>query len=226
MLITDGKTCKLIGVSRETIEETLKSFNNAAKVLAKWSNAMWDILLASEVGRECPHHKIGEAANQVYGHPQEQDNASQIAHGYLQGPSGCLFSHYESVRDVTLDTRDFVFQVTVTHKNFLDIPYMLMCWGQNILFIVEGCKPPLLVLWCQDGRGNASTEVLFSEKLGGKQGGAGQDPICLFHQQDKNHWNMVRQKASTFLLLGLYHLSSSIYHKERRPSLRGNEYAV
>lgn len=53
LLITDDKTQKLIGASRETMEETLKCLNIAAKLLAKCSNAMWNILLVSEVaGKE------------------------------------------------------------------------------------------------------------------------------------------------------------------------------
>lgn len=42
------KTCKLVGVSKEDIEEALKCFKIVLKILAKYSNAMWDILLASE----------------------------------------------------------------------------------------------------------------------------------------------------------------------------------
>lgn len=38
LLTMDVKTYELIGVSREVIEEALKSFKIALKILAKWSN--------------------------------------------------------------------------------------------------------------------------------------------------------------------------------------------
>lgn len=41
-------TRKLIGVNRDIMEESIKSLNIGAKVLARRSRAMWDILLASE----------------------------------------------------------------------------------------------------------------------------------------------------------------------------------
>lgn len=48
LLTANVKSQKLIGVSRETMEEVLKSFSIAPKVLARRLNAMWDILLASK----------------------------------------------------------------------------------------------------------------------------------------------------------------------------------
>lgn len=47
----DIKTWKLIGVSRDTMEETLKSLEIGPKTLAKRSNAMWDVLLEKEEAR-------------------------------------------------------------------------------------------------------------------------------------------------------------------------------
>lgn len=44
----DVKTSKPIGVNRDCMEEALKSLNIEAKVLARRSNAMWDILLATK----------------------------------------------------------------------------------------------------------------------------------------------------------------------------------
>lgn len=48
LLTTDIKSSKLIGVSREIMEDALKSLNIGTKVLACRSNAMWDILLQTE----------------------------------------------------------------------------------------------------------------------------------------------------------------------------------
>lgn len=35
-------------------------------------------------------------------------------------------------------TRDIILQVTMFRKYFLEIPDILMCWGQEILIILEG----------------------------------------------------------------------------------------
>lgn len=48
LLMTDVKTHKLVGVSREAIEEALKCLKDIYKMLTICSNAMWDILLATE----------------------------------------------------------------------------------------------------------------------------------------------------------------------------------
>lgn len=48
LLTMDVKLCKLIGISREMIEEALKSLKITPNILMKWSNAMWDVLLVME----------------------------------------------------------------------------------------------------------------------------------------------------------------------------------
>lgn len=48
LLTVDIKTRKFIPVNREPMEEALKALNISAKVLARRSNACWDILLAIE----------------------------------------------------------------------------------------------------------------------------------------------------------------------------------
>lgn len=45
LLTTELKIRTLIEVSKETMKKALKSLNITVKVLAKRSNAMWDILL-------------------------------------------------------------------------------------------------------------------------------------------------------------------------------------
>lgn len=59
---------KLIGVSREIMEGALKCLNIAPNLLAKRSNAMWDILLATEeearsLAGSILSTKIGDVAN-------------------------------------------------------------------------------------------------------------------------------------------------------------------
>lgn len=48
LLTADVKSRKYMSVSREAIEEPLKALNIRAKMLAQMSNAMWDILFATE----------------------------------------------------------------------------------------------------------------------------------------------------------------------------------
>lgn len=48
LLTSEVKSRKLIGVSREMMEEALKTLNVAPRMLARRSNALWDILLADE----------------------------------------------------------------------------------------------------------------------------------------------------------------------------------
>lgn len=44
----DIKSRNLIGVSRETMEEALKSLNITPKILARRTRALWDLLIATE----------------------------------------------------------------------------------------------------------------------------------------------------------------------------------
>lgn len=48
LLTADVGIRKLIGVSRETMEEALKSLKISPKILTRCTNALWDILLATE----------------------------------------------------------------------------------------------------------------------------------------------------------------------------------
>lgn len=45
LLTMDVRTSKLISVSKEMMQEALKNFKIMPKILAKCSNAMWDVLL-------------------------------------------------------------------------------------------------------------------------------------------------------------------------------------
>lgn len=49
LLTTDVITHSLLGVGRDIMEEALKGLQIPAKILAKRSNAMWDVLVASKV---------------------------------------------------------------------------------------------------------------------------------------------------------------------------------
>lgn len=71
MLTTDVKNQKLVGAIRETTEEALNRLNVGASTLAKMSNAIWGILLASDEKAKLfagdPHYQIVEATNRIYG---------------------------------------------------------------------------------------------------------------------------------------------------------------
>lgn len=61
---------------------------------------------------------------------------------------GALISQFGQVTDVTaaasksgIATEDYVLQVTLTRKSFMNIPNILTCRGRNILVIVKGRGP-------------------------------------------------------------------------------------
>lgn len=62
------------------MKEALKSLNITAKVLAKWSNAMWNILLAS---KEAAKELAGGILTTKSVRLHTEYNISQDAHGYL-----------------------------------------------------------------------------------------------------------------------------------------------
>lgn len=56
LLIGDVKTQYFGAVNREAMEDALKALNIGSKVLTGRSNAMWNILLASEDFGRCSTH--------------------------------------------------------------------------------------------------------------------------------------------------------------------------
>lgn len=48
LLTADVNSRKIMAVRRETMKDALKALNIGAKMLARRSNAMWDILLATD----------------------------------------------------------------------------------------------------------------------------------------------------------------------------------
>lgn len=63
LLTLDVKTRWLISVSREIMEEVLKSLSISLKIVARNSNVMWDGRQGKSTGLEHPHNIIGEDAN-------------------------------------------------------------------------------------------------------------------------------------------------------------------
>lgn len=97
-----------------------------------------------------PHQEIGDVANRVSGHLEDENHTSW---GIFRHHLGVFFAHYGQIGDVTMikykagiATGEVILQVTISLKSFMDIPDILMCWGQDILTI-ERLSTPLLVLW-------------------------------------------------------------------------------
>lgn len=79
LLTTDAKTRELICVSRETMKEVLKSINIGTKVLAKRSNAMADIMLATvEAAKRLAGNILTTKSVRLQIHmpPQDESDAS------------------------------------------------------------------------------------------------------------------------------------------------------
>lgn len=53
----DVKSRELIGVSKETMEEALKTLNISPKVLARRTSAMWNVAKSERAGREFLNYK-------------------------------------------------------------------------------------------------------------------------------------------------------------------------
>lgn len=125
LITTDVKTRKLIGVSRKTLEEALRSLNIATNVLAKWNKSMWFILLASEEAAKLAWSVLAKkATHRLYGNPQNQDDASRGDHGCLREPLQSSARRSLPLKNLTL---------IVTRRNFVDIPDTLISRRRNIV---------------------------------------------------------------------------------------------
>lgn len=76
-MTVDVKTQKYIAVNKAIIEEALKTLNIGEKVLARRSNAIWDIVLATEeaakiMSRQLTHNQDIKTANGKC-HEQQED---------------------------------------------------------------------------------------------------------------------------------------------------------
>lgn len=84
-----------MGISREIMEEVLKSLNIAPKVLARRSNTMLDILLATVKEAKILAGSILTSKlvrlQTVSGHMKDENHTSQGPLGDIQGPFGGLF---------------------------------------------------------------------------------------------------------------------------------------
>lgn len=91
LLTTDVKT--LIVVSRDNMEESLKCPSIAAKVLAKRSKAMWNILLGDKKAAEKLAGSIlttKSDADGIHEHPENKHYIARGVHGHHRRPFGGL----------------------------------------------------------------------------------------------------------------------------------------
>lgn len=82
--MSNVKTRKLVSISGEAIKEALKCLMILPKILAKCSNTMSDIVLASEeeaktASRQYSNEKGTTVASQIYGHPLDKKYHTQGA---------------------------------------------------------------------------------------------------------------------------------------------------
>lgn len=153
LLTSDIKSRKLIGVSRETMEEVLKVLQISPKVLARRSNAMWDILLPTEQDAKQIAGNILTTKNLRLQTEYMDTRRTRITvHGVPVDVStdrmGAYFSKFGSVEEVKaitgksgIATGDIELQVTITRSSFMEIPNVLLCRERRMLVVVEGRRP-------------------------------------------------------------------------------------
>lgn len=125
LLTTNVKAQKFIRVSRETMEEALKSLNIVPKVKARRSNAMWDILQATEqeakqLARSILKSKAVRLQTEYMGTRKSKITIHRVPIDISKDRMGAFFSKYGQVDDVStviskssIVIGDFVLQVTL-----------------------------------------------------------------------------------------------------------------
>lgn len=153
MLTSDVKTHKLIGVSRECMEEALKVLNIHPKILARRSNALWDLLLASEeqaktLAGSVLFTKSIRLQTEYMGTCRTRVTIHGVPVDITTNRMGAFFTKYGEVNEVKalssksgIETGDMEVQITLDQHNFREIPNTLVCRKRKMLVVVEGRKP-------------------------------------------------------------------------------------
>lgn len=123
--------------------------NITAKMLARRSNAMWDILLAAgEAGKALAGNILTTKSIRLQTEYMDTRKTRIILHGLLtyitEDHMGVYFLLYGLVNEVStvkkkksgLATSLTLLVVTLTRKNFKDVPNALKCGGRNIYVVV------------------------------------------------------------------------------------------
>lgn len=150
LLLTNKVTHWLIDVSRDTKEEALKSLQIIPKLLARWSNTIWDILMVNE---EKAKKLVGSILTTKSIRLQTEYMGTQttmiplyivpmdLREEQLEVFFGQVRDISAAARKTGIVTGNYILQVTMTRKNFLDISNILSCWGRNMLVTVEDRRP-------------------------------------------------------------------------------------
>lgn len=126
LLTTNIKSSKLIGSSREIMEDALKCLNIGTKVLTRRSNAMWDILLQTEDVAKVLTGSILQLSqwSWLYGNKKDYSNATRYIFIYFEDHLGLFVAQFGEVANVSsikgkaaIATGDVEIMVTVSIKN-------------------------------------------------------------------------------------------------------------
>lgn len=119
------------------MEESLKSLNNAPKFLARKSNAMWVILLASEqeakqLAESIQMVKSVRLQTEYKGTRKTRITVHCVPVDISEDRMEAFFAKYRQVNEIIavisksgIATGDIVIQVTLTRQNFGEIPNVL-----------------------------------------------------------------------------------------------------
>lgn len=128
LLATNVKTHKLSAVNRDCREEALKILNIGAKVLARRSNAMWDILFATEDSAKALAGNILTTKSvrlqtECLGTRKTRVTLHRVPVFIMEDHLGFFFSKFGQVNDVSavkskarIVTGDFEVWVTIKTK--------------------------------------------------------------------------------------------------------------
>lgn len=121
------------------MEEALKNLNIAPKVLARRSNAMWDILLGKEVEAKQLAGSVLSTTSirlqtEYMGIRWTKITVPEVPVNICENCMGAFFSKFGQVEEVNayisksgINMGDMVLYVTLTWQAFGEIPNILMC---------------------------------------------------------------------------------------------------
>lgn len=127
------------------MEEVFKSLNIAAKILARRTNEIWDILLGTEQeAKQLARSVLSDTSIRLQTKYMGTRGTKLTVHGVpadiCEEPMGAFFLNFGRVDEVNvpinkfgITTGDMVLQVTLTRKAFWEISNILMCRERRML---------------------------------------------------------------------------------------------
>lgn len=117
------------------------------KLLARRSNAMWDVLLAKAEEQSHWRNKGGETSEYV-GTRKSQITLHGVPMYITNDHLGAFIAKYSQVEEVSavrsragIATSDYEVMVIMTRKDFLEVPNVLKCDTRSIFVMVEDRLP-------------------------------------------------------------------------------------